>query len=555
MPALKELILEFDQPTALGRRFFIGLLPRSHIRWPYKWASEREEQLQACPSLEVLGLKYGRWFRPGELNEMAALVALAHLDHNVKIWVEKSADNQERIQMDHTSISASILCSLGLLQLVNGEQPPTFVVKETIQASLATSNPTSIEIHHPETMIHFSPSIYSSLFQWLKGFALHVDVDQRVLFEALTHFEHLKELYVESLSPSPCPCLLLLRTLKTLHLGKTSLSWMEGCIFMKLEDLEIGNIEGGGGHQLQCVQMPMCKSASFPQTISSRLLRAFKMPLLRSLELHGSPVGLAGGFHYPSTHQFRLHSLSLFFVGSAALRDALAMQPELEVLEIRGLIFPWKLGRGLSDVLDTLLEPHNMRDFNSPDHNDSATGLPRQELPLCPKLKELKLKLTMEWKSVKLQNRVLELKQNLEHMWKWKRMWRIVWDTKLTLNKLLVVLVLVVVLSGLVGGALPFLGLALVPVLILVLVPILMLLQRRKWKRELLLVQKQEQKQKQNPECEQELAWEQKWKQTRQCQMLMRQRSGSGCPLQCCHLAIDSHHIRIDQHDDRILVI
>src|SRR5258708_39920353 len=93
MPELKELILEMDRPTALGSRFFIGVLPQSsRITGPHKCVRKIENPLQACPSLEVLGLKYRRWFRSGESNEMPALVAMAHSDvrdHKVRIWVEK----------------------------------------------------------------------------------------------------------------------------------------------------------------------------------------------------------------------------------------------------------------------------------------------------------------------------------------------------------------------------------------------------------------------------------------------------------------------------------
>ena len=294
MPELKELVLEMDRPTALGSRFFTRFLPRSsRVTWPHKWVGKNENPLQTCPSLEVLGLKYRRWFRPGEANEMPALVAMAHLDvrdHKVKIWVEKGTTDQERIQIDCPYISAPTLCSLDLLRLVDGGQPSRQVVSEALEASLATINPTGLRFNDAETMTLLSPSIYTCLFRRLQGFILCVDVDQRVLLEALSHFEQLEEMQLKRFSPSSAqPHLPLLKTLKKMLLDMTSLSWMEGCTFIKLEVLEIGEIETDRGGQFQCVQMPMCKSASLPQSSFSNFLSAFQMPQLHTLHLLSQP--------------------------------------------------------------------------------------------------------------------------------------------------------------------------------------------------------------------------------------------------------------------------
>jgi hypothetical protein len=414
MPELKEMVLELDRPTALGRRFFLGFLPRSsQIPWLYKRGSEGDERLQACPSLGVLGLKYQRWFRPGELNEMPALVAMAHLDKRdpkLRVWVEKGAADQERVQLDSMPLSASVLTSLGLLQLIDGIEPLPELVNEVFEASFAILNPTPVSFCYPMTMVHISPSIHSCLFRRLQDFALYTEIDERVLFEALAHFEHLGELYVKRLNHSlPQPHLPLLRTLKKMRLGTTSLLWMEGCTLIKLEELKIDQIEPGSGDHLQCVQVPMCRSASFPQSISSQLLSAFKMPQLHSLDLLHQPVGPIGGPHYPSTQQFRLHTAKFCFFDSVMLQDALAMQPELEVLDVT-LLFPCQLGKGLPELLDALMDPNKINNFDALDH---ATGPPRRQFPLCPNLKELRLELKLKWGR--------KLKLELEH--EWKQVW------------------------------------------------------------------------------------------------------------------------------------
>jgi len=427
MPELKKLELELDRPTALGSRFFIGFLPRSsQITCSYQWAGKSKELLQACPALEELGLKYQRWFRPGESSEMPALVAMAHLNNRDR-RVERGIDNQEGIQVDCTNISASTLSSLGLLQRIDGGQPPSWVVEDMIDASSAILNPTGITFHHPETMIHSSPSIYSCLFRWLRGFTVHVDIDQRVLFEALAHFKSLEELHVKRFSPSSSALHLpLLRTLKRLQLGTTSLFWMDGCTFTKLEELKFHRIAEEGRGQFQHVCMPICQSATFPHSISSDWFRAFEMPQLHNLDLHEWPMGLTEGFHYPSTKQFKLHTASFLFVDPVALQDVLESQTELETLEIRGLAFECQLGRGLPDLLGILMKPHTVIRCDG----DHGTEPQRQEVPLCPKLKELRLKWQLElepelerqqglekeleWVMKRAQMRELELKQEWE---------------------------------------------------------------------------------------------------------------------------------------------
>ena len=115
MPELKNLVLELDRPTALGSSFFKAFLSQSsRVTWR---AGQGNVPLQVCPRLEVLGLKYQRWFRPGESNEMPALVAMARLDdrdQKIKIWVEKSPEDHQKIHVNYPDIPISVLSSLGI---------------------------------------------------------------------------------------------------------------------------------------------------------------------------------------------------------------------------------------------------------------------------------------------------------------------------------------------------------------------------------------------------------------------------------------------------------
>jgi len=320
---------------------------------------------------------------------VAMVCLMGELDRKIDVWVERGACDQERLHIDSIQLSASVLCSLGLLRLFNAVEPPTQVVRDVIQIFQAALNRQYTKSCPWEAMIHTSPATYSCLFQQLRSFSLDFGVDQRMLSEALPHFSCLEDVYTETLSlPSPQPHLRLLRTLKRMELGTTSLAWMEGCTFTKLEKLFIRKIEGQ--LRVRCIQMPVCRIASVPQSIPSDLLRAFQMPQLHTLNLHlrywrpeRAYIPPEGVILCPSIKQFRLHTASFCFMGSALLRDAMATQPELEVLEIE-----WKFEADEAGLLMFLEEPYTAYDRG---HCDIDAGLPKQGSYICPKLKELKL--------------------------------------------------------------------------------------------------------------------------------------------------------------------
>jgi hypothetical protein len=411
MPELKELVLELDRPNALGRHFFVQLLPpSSRLTWRHKQAPI---QLRACPLLGVLQLKYQRWFRPGESNEMPALLALAHFDERtpkLRVWLKNCGTYQERVQIDGAPISGSTLHSLGLLQNVGEGETPYQVVQETIEASLAILYSIGTAFYHQETMVLLSPSIYHCLFHHLQRFALYVDVDQRVLFEAFAHFKHLEELRVVRLSlSSPQRHLPLLKTLKKMQLGTTSLLWMGGCTFSKLEHLEISDVQERSGGEFQYVKMPMCKFAAFSPWISSELLHAFQMPRLQSLDLHVC-VGLSVRHHYWCTQKFGLCTTTFHFVNPAGLRAVLSMQPELDmpvVIHIHVQSRP-----SLKEMFNILMEPNTVKGL---DHDDHATGAPKQRLPFCPKLRELKVQLDLDLELELQLKRKIKRQRDLEH--------------------------------------------------------------------------------------------------------------------------------------------
>lgn len=398
IPELKTLVLHLDRPITLGTRFFMAFLPPSlQVEFSHKCTRRGKKPLQACPSLETLGLNCKRWFRAGESNELLALAAFSNLigvqGRKFEIWVEKGANDQERVQIDCSEFTPSALDPLGLLRQLDGRMPQSRVLEEIIDASSAIFNPASIVFSHPETLTWLSPSTYSHLFRSVRDFTLHSDADPAVLFEVLRHFENLEFICVKRLSLfTSRPHLPLLKSLKKMQLGTTSLLWMEGCTFVKLKEVGIDDIESEGDDQLRRISMPECISASLPSS-SPDSFNVFDMPQLHSLYLHGTGSDTTVAKDYRLRQQPRPRTASSEFrsyVALRALRDALATKPELEVLKISDFLWLHKPVKGLFALLDILGEPLATGDGNRIDH--VAEPLSGKSL-LCPKLKVLNLDL------------------------------------------------------------------------------------------------------------------------------------------------------------------
>jgi hypothetical protein len=417
LPQLRTLVLELERPTAPCRSFFMAFLPPS----PSASASTRgkgshgrggkgEEALHVCPSLEVLGFKYRRWFRSSELNNMLRLVAIAGVKREprrrIKVWVEKGVPCEERLEVVDGLVSERTLCSLGCLRLPDGARVSSQVVKDVTTASLATLNPSYPMFFHSDALTYFSPAVYRSLFRRLKNFTLTVQIDQGVLHEVLHHFKHLEQLSVPKLvlESTKAAGLSLFRTLRRLYLGETSLHWMAGRTFTRLQHFQIDKIEDADLSTLRSIRMPVCTSASISPS-SVRVLDAFEFSRLDHLHLsmrHRVPDASSrrwGEGLYASMRQFKLRSACFEgFDNPLAFRSALAMQSELEALEIKyhGPISESEL----SGLFSVLAEPNTMDTTNASD--TTATGATarqhrnrdaKRRSPPCLKLKTLVVRL------------------------------------------------------------------------------------------------------------------------------------------------------------------
>jgi hypothetical protein len=398
-PILKRLVLDLERPSLPGRNFWRHFLIESNCE---------EERPQLCPSLESVQLRYRRWFRSGESNDLHALVAIVRSRSQKKsgkefeVWVQKGPPEQGEDKVD-TEPSSATLCSLNFLRPFNGLHPPNALMEESINMSLKTLVSTHVAIAHPGTIEHLSPLVYSSLFRSLRAFTLRARSDQKILFDVLPHFEHLEELFVSELIPLP-PLLSyahlpLLRTLKQMYLGKTSLRWMEGCTFSRLEYCMFDKIIGN--RKVRSVRMPACKDVLLPSNFVHSL-DPIDFPVLE--RLHLSTPSSANGWEragkipwqrqlqVPKNHP-RLQKLCMPKLdGSSRLRSG------LEVLEVR---WNWRASKDeVVGILATLISRPNMDKDSHPNRTRHISGSSDHCSDDSSKLKKLYLKLNSTPKSL-----------------------------------------------------------------------------------------------------------------------------------------------------------
>jgi hypothetical protein len=369
-PILKRLVLDLERPSLPGRNFWRQFLLESNCE---------DEQPQFCPSLESVQLRYRRWFRSGESNDLHALVAIVRSRSQTKsgkvfeLWVQKGPPEQGGDKVD-TEPSSTTLCSLDFLRPFNGLHPPNGLMEESINISLKTLVSTDVAIAHPGAIEHLSPLVYSSLFRCLRAFTLRAQSDQNILFDVLPHFEQLEELFVSELIPPSALSyahLPFLRTLKQMYLGETCLLWMEGCIFGKLEYCRFDKIIDDDRGKVQSVRMPACKDVLLSPN-SVQLVDPIDFLVLERLHLSMPSVAESAGetpwqsqFQAPKNHP-RLQKLFMpKHDGSSKLRSG------LDVLEVR-----WNGKASKDEVVGTLAALMNRANVDKKSDPDRTRYIP-----------------------------------------------------------------------------------------------------------------------------------------------------------------------------------
>ena len=261
LPGLAELKLDLPRPSALGKHFFTGLFAKpgnqlankSKFDWRELFRENGTEwRCTVCPSLRVLEIKYHKWLRPGYNDDfLPPLVALS--------WSrEKTATP---LQCDvHYKTSVHSWESLGLLRPQVIEALSCLKTTEdgqVIQLSLKT-NTWKSAIFENALVIPFLSRL--QVLQITGSF-----FPEKGVLNVLPSFHELRDLELSRVHISPLEVHLpLVHTLRRLSLEYSTLAWMDGLVFTKLQKFSVDE-HGWPETFKQRVGMPACTHKVFRQ--------------------------------------------------------------------------------------------------------------------------------------------------------------------------------------------------------------------------------------------------------------------------------------------------
>ena len=258
LPNLVELKLDIPRPSALGEHFFTGILAfqladKSKFDWRELFRENGTEwRCTLCPSLGVLELKYHKWLRPGYNDDfLPPLLALS--------WSrEKTATP---LQCDvHYKTSAHSWESLNLLR---PQVIEALSCLRTTQDGQVTQLSLRTETWKSSVFENALVLPFLSRLQVLQITSTSSD-DERVL-NVLPSFHELRDLELSHVHILPLDVdLPLVHTLQRLSLESSTLAWMDGLVFTKLQIFLVD--EHGWPETLtRKVGMPACTHIVFRQ--------------------------------------------------------------------------------------------------------------------------------------------------------------------------------------------------------------------------------------------------------------------------------------------------
>jgi hypothetical protein len=372
LPGLVELKLDLPRPSALGKNFFTGLLakPRGQLECKLKfgWSELLREnttgwRCTVCPSLRILELKYQQWLRPGyNYDFLPPLFALS--------WFRgKTATPLQLLVYYKSSMHLwesfdPMLQETGLRITQHGQ---------IAQLSLKTKSGV-----HDNALI--TPFLFHLHALEITGSSL----TERLVLNVLPSFHRLREL---ELSRVYIPLVThdvdfpLAHTLRKLSLRDSTIDWMDGLVFTKLQRFAVDEL-GWPKAFKQKVGMPACTHIVFEQDNLETLpiLESnFHFPLLDTCELT-SPWEHFGYDRGGIRVLQRMHAKMLKFSihdGHESLFTLLRDKDEVEQLEL-------------------VLLTRFFLSFSFPNTHDILAGISVTNLttgkPPCPNMKVLRLR-------------------------------------------------------------------------------------------------------------------------------------------------------------------
>ena len=261
LPGLVELKLDLLRPSVLGKHFFTELLAKPGNRLADKSKCDWRElfrengtewKCNVCPSLRVLELKYHKWLRPGYNDDfLPPLLALS--------WSrEKTATP---LQCDvHYKTSANSWESLGLLR------PQVILVLSCLRTTWdGQVTQLSLKANLWKSAFCENPFVipFLSRLQVLQ-ITINFSLEEQVL-NVLPSFHELRDLELSRVHIPPLdvdpP---LVHTLRRLSLEYSTLAWMDGLVFTKLQKFLVDE-SGWPKTFKRKVGMPACTYIVFRQ--------------------------------------------------------------------------------------------------------------------------------------------------------------------------------------------------------------------------------------------------------------------------------------------------
>jgi hypothetical protein len=278
LPGLVELKLDLPRPSALGEKFFTGLLARPEgqleCKLKFRWSELFRKnttgwRCTVCPSLRILELKYQQWLRPGyNYDFLPLLFALS--------WSRgKTATPLELLVYYKSSMHLwesfdPMFQAAGLRIVQHGRTAQLSLKTETWKSGV-----------HDNALILFHLHVLEITSSSL--------TERRVL-DVLPSFHELRELELSCVYVPPLTHDVdfpLVHTLRKLSLRDSTLDWMDGLVFTKLQRFMVDE-HGWPKAFKRKVGMPACTHIVFEQGKLETLpiLESnFHFPLLDTCEL------------------------------------------------------------------------------------------------------------------------------------------------------------------------------------------------------------------------------------------------------------------------------
>jgi hypothetical protein len=355
------------------------------------------------PLLKCLRFEFKRWLRDADQTDIVPLfVAIAGTRTRLDVPLERFEVlvGEDKADNPPLELVADPLRAFS----INGRCDHTH--PEALEATISCTIFKTMESRSPDILAFLSQLPCRSILRKLRSLHLYNGVILHDPIDILPHLDSLEVLEAHGLHIPTCSLntdLMLVRTLKRLLLRHTSIQWMMGRQFKKLEECSIWSPIVGSLTDARVIKMPICTRMLFGDR-ALELLGVFSLPSLTRLALVNPWFPDLPAFARRWTEVVGVISetikvTSLDLEAGAChplLITALGAQPRLEHLVLR----IWGYD-GLETLLSALsLDSDKQRygkgsieDNSGEDDIIMASVAAEAPLSLCPLLQSLELKL------------------------------------------------------------------------------------------------------------------------------------------------------------------